>query len=92
MVDRTRELERALGSPNKRVADNESETVVVQQRCLRAARDIKQGENFVREMIDVLRPAPSGALRPYELEKLIGKVAAKNIAAGAEIYWAEVVD
>ncbi|MCK5646554.1 MAG: N-acetylneuraminate synthase family protein [Anaerolineales bacterium] len=92
MVDRTRELERALGSPNKRVANNESETVVVQQRCLRAARDIKQGENFVREMIDVLRPAPSGALRPYELEKLIGKVAAKNIAAGAEIYWAEVVD
>jgi len=43
-------------------------------------------------MIDVLRPAPSGALRPYELEKLIGKVAAKNIPAGAEIYWAEVVD
>ena len=28
----------------------------------------------------------------YELEKLIGKVAAKNIAAGTEIYWAEVVD
>jgi len=44
MVDRTRELERALGSPNKRVANNESETVVVQQRCLRAARDIKQGD------------------------------------------------
>lgn len=92
MVDRTRELERALGSPNKRVADNETETVVVQQRCLRAARDIKQGETFVREMIDVLRPAPSGAILPYEIDNLIGKVTAKHITAGAEIYWAEVVD
>ena len=37
MVDRTRELEAALGSPVKRVADNEKETLVVQRRCLRAA-------------------------------------------------------
>ena len=32
------ELERALGSGNKLVADNERETVVIQRRCLRAAR------------------------------------------------------
>ena len=41
MVERTRELERALGSPEKFVAGNEMETVVIQRRCLRAARDIK---------------------------------------------------
>ena len=44
MVDRTRELERALGSGDKRVAGNERETVVIQRRCLRAARDIAAGE------------------------------------------------
>ena len=36
MVVRTRELEYALGSPDKKVEDNEKETVVVQRRCLRA--------------------------------------------------------
>ncbi len=92
MVDRTRELERALGSPNKRVAENEIETLVVQQRCLRAATDIQAGDVLSREMIDVLRPAPDGAIRPYEIESLIGKKAIKHIPAGAEIRWAEVVE
>ena len=43
-------------------------------------------------MIDVLRPAPDGAIRPYEIESLIGKKAIKHIPAGAEIRWAEVVE
>ena len=34
MVKRTRELEAALGSADKMVADNEKETVVIQRRCL----------------------------------------------------------
>ncbi|MGD9093847.1 MAG: N-acetylneuraminate synthase family protein, partial [Anaerolineales bacterium] len=44
MVARTRELELALGSTDKFVADNERDTVIVQRRCLRAGRDIKAGE------------------------------------------------
>ena len=43
MVDRTRELEYALGSAEKNVCGNEQETVVVQRRCLRAARDLAAG-------------------------------------------------
>jgi N-acetylneuraminate synthase len=92
MVDRTRELEKALGSPNKQVAENELETVVIQQRCLRAARDIKSGEIYSREMIDVLRPAPEGSIRPYEIDVLIGKKAVEDIPEGSEIRWPEVVE
>ncbi len=44
MVTAARQLERALGSGNKLVADNERETVVIQRRCLRAARAIQAGE------------------------------------------------
>lgn len=40
MVDRTRELERALGNPDKQVGENELETVIVQRRCVRAGRDL----------------------------------------------------
>lgn len=42
MVERTRELEWALGSADKVVTENEQETVILQRRCLRAARDIKR--------------------------------------------------
>jgi N-acetylneuraminate synthase len=92
MVDRTRELEQALGSPMKHVAENEKETVVIQQRCLRAARDVELGETFTREMIDVLRPAPIEALRPYELEKTIGMKARASISAGEALTWTMLSD
>jgi N-acetylneuraminate synthase len=90
MVDRTRELERALGSPAKRVADNERETVVVQRRCLRAARDIRSGETLTRSMIDVLRPASPGAILPPEIQSVIGTRALVDIPAGKELRWTDL--
>jgi N-acetylneuraminate synthase len=87
MVDRTRELEAALGSPDKRVADNEKETVVLQRRCLRAARDIDVGERLTREMIDVLRPAVTGAIMPYDVESVMGTRALVEIPAGEALRW-----
>jgi sialic acid synthase SpsE len=90
MVDRTRELERALGSPDKFVAGNEELTVVVQRRCLRAARDIRVGEVLNREMIDVLRPAAPGAICPDEIPGVIGTQALFDIPAGKELRWTDL--
>jgi sialic acid synthase SpsE len=92
MVDRTRELERALGSPDKVVADNEKDTVVVQRRCLRAARPIHAGEVLERQMIAVLRPATPGALPPYEIEAVLGSRAIVDIPEGKELRWTELSD
>ena len=90
MVDRTRELERALGSADKQVGDNEQGTVIIQRRCLRAARDIAKGEILSREMISVLRPASQGAIYPYEIEYVIGTKAITDIAAGEELRWTQL--
>ncbi len=87
MVGRTRELERALGSANKRVAENESETVVIQRRCLRAARDIQAGATLSRDMIDVLRPATMGAIQPFEIGEAVGSRALVEIPAGEALRW-----
>jgi N-acetylneuraminate synthase len=89
MVDRSRELERALGSPDKFVALNEQDTFIVQRRCLRAARDIQAGEVMTREMIDVLRPVAPGAILPYEIDKVVGSKAHQNISAGKELRWVD---
>jgi N-acetylneuraminate synthase len=90
MVDRTRELERALGSADKFVSGNEAQTVIVQRRCLRAACDIRTGETLQREMIDVLRPATPGAIMPYEINAVLGTRALVDIPVGKELRWTEL--
>jgi N-acetylneuraminate synthase len=90
MVDRTRELERALGSADKTIADNEKDTTVVQRRCLRTASEIKAGEKLTRECIDVLRPATPGAIKPDQLSQVIGTIALHDMPFGKEIRWTDL--
>ena len=90
MVEETRLLERALGSPDKFIAENEVHTAVVQRRCLRAARDIKAGEVFTREMIDVLRPATPGAIKPHEIPDVMGTKALVDMPIGKELRWTDL--
>ena len=90
MVEETRLLERALGSPDKFIAENEAQTAVVQRRCLRAARNIRSGEIFTREMIAVLRPAAPGAIKPSEIESVLGTHALKDLPLGKELRWTDL--
>jgi sialic acid synthase SpsE len=90
MVENTRQLERALGSGSKFVAGNEKDTVIVQRRCLRAARVIQAGETFTREMIDILRPATPGAIEPFEIGKVIGLKAEQNLEKGQDLRWTQL--
>ena len=90
MVDRTRELERAMGSADKRIGGNEQDTAIVQRRCLRTARDIRAGEVLGRDMIDVLRPATPGAIKPDHLQEVLGTRAIKDLPAGKELRWTDL--
>jgi N-acetylneuraminate synthase len=90
MVDNTRRLELALGSTQKFVAGNEIDTVVVQRRCVRAHADLKAGDIITREMLDVLRPATKGAIRPDEIDAVVGTRVLQDMPAGKEIRWTDV--
>jgi N-acetylneuraminate synthase len=92
MVDETRLLERALGSPDKFISENEVQTAVVQRRCLRAARDIQAGEVVTREMIDVLRPATPGAILPHHIPDVLGTRALRDLPKGKELRWTDLGD
>lgn len=87
MVDRSRELEYALGDACKFIAENERETVIVQRRCVRAAHDLKAGQTLCRECLDVLRPSPPDAIFPFDLEKVIGMRLRSDLAAGEYLRW-----
>jgi N-acetylneuraminate synthase len=90
MVEETRLLERSLGCPDKFVAGNEIDTAVVQRRCLRAARPIQAGEVFTRDMIDVLRPATPGAIKPDEIPNVVGTRALHDFEFGQELRWTDL--
>ncbi|HEY59561.1 MAG TPA: N-acetylneuraminate synthase [Anaerolineae bacterium] len=92
MVENTHRLENALGSADKVVAENEQETVIIQRRCLRAAGNIKKGVKITREMIDVLRPATTGAIRPDKVNEVIGLKALIDIPFGKELCWSMLGD
>ena len=82
MVERSRELEAALGDGNKRVEDNERDTVVIQRRCIRAAVDLPPGRTIERADVTVLRPAPVGSMAPFELPVVVGRVLTSGLNAG----------
>ncbi|MBT4909090.1 MAG: N-acetylneuraminate synthase [Microbacteriaceae bacterium] len=73
MVERTRELEAALGSGDKVIADNEQETVVIQRRGLRFARDMSAGEVIQASDLVALRPATPGIITPDAVGSVVGK-------------------
>lgn len=87
MVDRTRELEFALGTEEKRVEENERQTVVLQRRSIRALKDLAAGAEIRREDLTVLRPCPADSLEPYRLPEVVGRRLKKPIAAGDVIRW-----
>lgn len=80
MVDSTRKLERALGVGVRKIEDNEKETSVLQRRCIRANRDIREGEIILSEDLEYQRPAPLGSLSPGYEKDLVGKKALRNIS------------
>ena len=77
MVDRTRRLEQALGSPIKKIEKNELETVVLQRRSIRIKNDLRKGDTISKDDIIYLRPCPKDAY-PIHIDP-VGKKLIRDI-------------
>lgn len=82
MVKETRLLESMLGDGNKRVEKNEEQTAVVQQRSLRATKDLSVGTMIEKDCITSLRPCPKNGIKPYDIKEIVGKTLTKEIREG----------
>ena len=85
MVDRTRELEHALGNGIKKVEDNESQTVILQRRSIRLAHDMAPGAVIKAKDLEVLRPCPVDGLPPYRISEVVGKILRNKKSAGEHL-------
>tara|TARA_B100000795_G_C22729902_1_gene410939 strand:+ start:54 stop:1133 length:1080 start_codon:yes stop_codon:yes gene_type:complete len=91
MVERTRELENALGNGIKRVEDNEKETVILQRRAICCSKDLETGHRLTNSDLIVLRPCPVGSISPRFINDLVGKTLQSNISEGQSIKWSDLV-
>ena len=90
MVDRTRELEYALGDGVKRVEANEEQTVIVQRRAIRYRRDMSAGSTIRRDDLEMLRPCPADGVAPSRVDEILGKTLAVDVTAGNHITWSDL--
>lgn len=82
MVDDTRLLEAALGTGMKQVERNEEKTVILQRRCVRAARGLPVGTILTRDDVAILRPAPLDAIPAHEVNEVVGRTLARELQFG----------
>ncbi len=82
MVIRARELEASIGDGKKKVEENETNTVVLQRRALRAAKDLEPGTLINSKNIIPLRPCPKDGLEPYRISEISGKVLRNKLKKG----------
>lgn len=87
MVDRSRELEIALGTGVKKVMDNEKESIIVQRRGLCAKNDIVKNQRLSNKDVVILRPCLENGIEPYKINDVLGKKITKNIKKGESITW-----
>lgn len=90
MVDRSRELENALGVGIKKIEDNEQQTAIVQRRSIRVKTDLPAGTVIKSEHLIMLRPCPEDALAPYFINEVVGKVVSNTIKTGEHIRWTDL--
>jgi N,N'-diacetyllegionaminate synthase len=76
MVTAIRNVEKALGSPEKKVSASESENKIIARKSIVAAKYITKGEAFTEENLIVKRPGDG--ISPMRWEEILGKTALKD--------------
>ena len=76
MVSAIRNVEAALGNPEKAVSPSEAENIAVARKSIVAARNIKKGEVFTLENLAVKRPG--NGISPWDIDSVVGRAASRD--------------
>jgi len=88
MIERTRNLESAMGTSTKEVVVEESETVIVQRRGLTAAKDMAKGT--VLKESDIIELRPALGIYPKFKNLIVGMHVKNALKAGEAIRWQDI--
>ncbi len=83
-----REAERSLGDGRKRLMPSERENVVVARKSVVARIDIPAGKRITAA--DLTCKRPGSGIPPPQMERVIGRLARRDIPANTLIAWSQV--
>ncbi len=89
MVRHIRDLEKALGTGQKDVVEEEAETVIVQRRGLYYAKGLKKGRKIGKNDLEELRPALG--LCPAHKKAIVGRMVGRDVAVGEPVRWSDLM-
>ena len=90
MVERSRELEAALGNGIKKIEDNELETVILQRRSICVKEALPKDTIIEPIHLGALRPCPKDGIPPYRLKDVLGKKLTKDYERGEHLRWEDL--
>lgn len=82
IADDSEFLDLVIGDGVKKISDNESNTIIVQRRAIRAKFDLKKGQKLEKAHVEVLRPCPKDGIPPYRINELAGKLLKQDVKQG----------
>lgn len=88
MVKQIRDVEKAFGNGTKQASKEEHEMLEKGRRSIIATVDIKKGTKITQDMLIVKRPGYG--IKPKFLDKVVGKVAKKDIKMDQWITWDDI--
>ena len=88
LVDQIREVELALGSPEKKPSETELAVRDLVRRSLTARRDFKSGELLLARDIAILRPGTG--IAPGSINQVVGKRLCRSIKEGDILQWSDL--
>jgi len=91
MVNESRKLENMLGDGKKKIEYNETKSIIVQRRSIRAKINISKNTLIKENMLINLRPITKNGIPPYKINKIINKRAKLNIKCQEEITWKKII-
>ena len=82
MVDIGNEIFYSLGDGYKRIEENEIDSLLVQQRSIRAKHNLRKGQILTESDLEYLRPCPTDSLKPFQAKNILGNKLITDIQLG----------
>ena len=76
MISSIRNIEEALGSPNKTVSDSERENIAIARKSIVAEKNIKKGEVLTIDNLTTKRPGTG--ISPMRWNEVLGSKAIRD--------------
>jgi len=87
-VENIRNLEKTLGSSNKKPTKTELEIAKIARKSVVTIKNLKKGDILTKENLSIKRPGYG--ITPVDFEKIIGKKVNKDIPKDSLIIWEDI--